>query len=139
MKRTLFSISGAALVVIFSVSCVSGKKFTELEGTSTKFMKERDDYKTRNIALEMENKELKSKQTAIETEMGGIKEKITKVEAERDKAVDEFSRLSAKYADLQTAQEDLIRGNVKETQRLLSELQEAQTKLQEKEDLLRQL
>ncbi len=41
--------------------------------------------------------------------------------------------------NLQNAQEDLIKGNVKETQRLLAELQAAQENLQKKEDLLRQL
>jgi len=40
---------------------------------------------------------------------------------------------------LQNAQEDLIKGNVKETQRLLAELNAAQDNLQKKEDLLRQL
>ena len=40
---------------------------------------------------------------------------------------------------MQNAQEDLIKGNVKETQKLLTELQAAQENLQKKEDLLRQL
>ncbi len=124
---------------MMSVSCVSGKKFSELEGTSRKFMKERDEFKTQNLALEMENRELKSKQAAIESEISAVKEKIDAVEGERDKAVDDLSRLTARYNDLQNAQEELIKGNVKETQRLLSELSEAQANLQKKEDLLRQL
>lgn len=47
--------------------------------------------------------------------------------------------MSTKYTELQNAQEDLIKGNVKETQKLLTELQTAQANLQKKEDLLRQL
>ena len=41
--------------------------------------------------------------------------------------------------DLQNAQEDLIKGNVNETRKLLTELKIAQENLQKKEDLLRQL
>ena len=50
-----------------------------------------------------------------------------------------LTRFRSKYNELQNAQEDLIRGNVKETQKLLTELQAAQENLQKKEDLLRQL
>ena len=68
-----------------------------------------------------------------------IKQEITAAQNERDKAIDDYNRISAKYNELQNAQEDLIKGNVKETQKLLSELQAAQENLQKKEDLLHQL
>lgn len=139
MKRMLLYFPALVALVMIQVSCVSGKKFTDLEKTSRKFMQERDEYKTRTIALEMENKELKSKQATIEGEIAGIKEKYDRTESERNRLSDDLSRLTSKYNDLQNAQEDLIRGNVKETQKLLSELQEAQSNLQKKEDLLRQL
>jgi len=87
----------------------------------------------------MANRELEAKMAILERDMGTIKEEITKVQGERDKAIEEFSRISGKYNDLQNAQEDLIRGNVKETQKLLAELQAAQENLQKKEELLRQL
>jgi len=64
---------------------------------------------------------------------------MAKAQKERDNAVDEYNKISAKYNDLQNAHEDLIRGNVKETQKLLTELQAAQQNLQQKEDILRQL
>ena len=68
-----------------------------------------------------------------------VKQDIATAQSERDKAVEEYNKISSKYNELQNAQEDLIRGNVKETQKLLSELQAAQENLQKKEDLLRQL
>jgi chemotaxis protein MotB len=102
-------------------------------------MNERDAFKSDNIGLEMQNKELNAKLAALEKQVGSVQEDITAAQNERDKAVDEYNRISTKYSELQNAQEDLIKGNVKETQRLLAELQSAQANLQKKEDLLRQL
>jgi chemotaxis protein MotB len=139
MNRSVFYILGIIALVIFSVSCVSGKKFSSLQDTSRQFMNERDAFKTDNIGLEMQNKELMAKLASIEKEIGTAKQDISAAQNERDKAVEDYNRISTKYNELQSAQEDLIKGNVKETQKLLSELQAAQENLQKKEDLLRQL
>ncbi len=139
MKRTLFCISVMLLLVISAVSCVSGKKFKSLQDTSKQYMNERDAFKTDNIGLEMSNRELETKIALLEKDMTGVQEEISNMKVERDKALEEFNNISTKYNDLQNAQEELIRGNVKETQKLLAELQAAQTNLQAKEDLLRQL
>jgi chemotaxis protein MotB len=139
MKKTLFNIFGITLIVISSISCVSGKKYSSLQDTSRQFMSERDAFKTDNIGLEMKNRELEAKLATLEKEIGTVKQEIVSAESARDKAVDDYNRISAKYTELQNAQEDLIRGNVKETQKLLTELRTAQENLQKKEDLLRQL
>ena len=102
-------------------------------------MNERDAFKTDNIGLEMKNRELEALLASLEAEIVTVQDDISTVQGERDKAVDEYNRILSKYNELQNAQEDLIRGNVKETQKLLSELQAAQENLQRKEDLLRQL
>lgn len=139
MNKTLFFIMAAMIVAISAVSCVSGKKFKTLQDTSKKFMDERDEYKTDNIGLEMANRELEAKMAVMEKEVSTVRDDISKAQSERDKAVDEYNKLSSRYFELQNAQEDLIRGNVKETQNLLTELNTAQESLQKKEDLLRQL
>jgi chemotaxis protein MotB len=139
MKRSIYYIPGIFVLVMFSISCVSGKKFSSLQDTSRQFMNERDAFKTDNIGLEMENKELKAKLASLEKEMDTVKQVITAAQIERDKAVDNYNKISSRYNELQNSQEDLIKGNVKETQRLLSDLQAAQENLQKKEDLLRQL
>jgi chemotaxis protein MotB len=139
MKRLVFYILGFLTLIIFSISCVSGKKFSSLQDTSRQFMNERDAFKTDNIGLEMENKELKAKLASLEKGLDTIKLEVSAAQSERDKAVNDYNRLSAKYNELQNAQEDLIKGNVKETQKLIAELQTAQANLQKKEDLLRQL
>ena len=102
-------------------------------------MNERDAYKTDNIGLEMTNRELEAKIAATGKEIAAVKQDISVAQSEREKAVEEYNKISAKYDELQNAQEALIKGNVKETQKLLSELQAAQENLQKKEDLLGQL
>ena len=139
MKRSILYILGFCALVFFANSCVSGKKYSGLQDTSKQFMNERDAFKTDNIGLEMQNKELKARLAALEKGMDTIKLEISSAQSERDKAVEDYNRISSKYTELQNAQEDLIKGNVKETQKLLAELQAAQLNLQKKEDLLRQL
>ena len=138
MSRKLI-IPLLVIFVISAVSCVSGKKYRTLQDTSRQFMDERDNLKSANIALEMANRELESKMALTEQEINSVKEEIAKAQSERDKAVEDYNNISGRYNDLQNAQEELIKGNVKETQKLLTELQAAQENLKSKEDLLRQL
>jgi chemotaxis protein MotB len=139
MKKTPIFILAIITMIITSVSCVSGKKFNAMQDTGKQFMNERDALKTDNIGLEMKNRELEAKMAALEKEMASVKQEITATRSQRDKAAEDFNKISSRYNELQNAQEDLIRGNVKETQKLLTELQAAQENLQKKEDILRQL
>jgi len=139
MSRIVIFIFGIIIIVISGLSCVSGKKFSNLQDTSKHFMNERDDFKEDNIALEMNNRELEAKLASLGKESEELKEEISKAEGERNKARDDYNNMASRYNELQNAQEDLIKGNVKETQKLLAELQAAQENLQKKEDLLRQL
>jgi len=139
MNKSSLYILGFFVLVVFSVSCVSGKKFSSLQDTSKQFMNERDAFKTDNIGLEMQNKELEAKLASLQKQVASSGKDIAAAQNERDKAVEDYNRISSKYTELQNAQEDLIKGNVKETQKLLAQLEEAQANLQKKEDLLRQL
>lgn len=136
-KTVIFTLS--ALIAISAVSCVSGKKFKSLQDTSKGFMNERDDFKTENIGLGMSNRELTAKLADLQKKADTAGDEILKAQSERDKALNDFNKISARYNELQNAHEDLIRGNVKDTQKLLTELQTAQENLQKKEDLLKQL
>ena len=139
MNRLAISILAISLIGISAVSCVSGKRFKSLQDTSREFMDERDDLKTKNLILEMQNREIEAKLADLGKRVSETEEQIARSQKERDNAIDEFNRISAKYNDLQNAHEELIRGSVKETQKLLTELQGAQETLQQKEDMLRQL
>lgn len=139
MKKANIYLPGIVIIILMSFSCVPGGKYRTLKDTSRHFMNERDTFKIENINLRMHNRELEARIASLDKETESIKQEIQKTEAERDKARDDYNRISAQYQELQNAHEDLVRGNVKETQKLLSELRAAQANLQEKEDLLRQL
>jgi len=127
------------LSVISGVSCVPGKKFRELQKTNTQNLIERDDFKAANLKLTMQNRELETKQEALVKEMENLKKEYALADMERNRAKEELSLISDRYNNLQSAQEELIRGNVSETKKLLTELQAAQADLKQKEDVLRQL
>jgi chemotaxis protein MotB len=139
MNRSSLFYPVTIILAVFIVSCVPGKKYKTLEDTSRQFMNERDAFKTESIELSMANRELEAKIASLGKEAASIRQTLDAAEAARDKAREDYNALSGRYNDLQNAQEELIRGNVKETRRLLEELQAAQGDLQKKEDLLRQL
>ena len=139
MKRTSVFFMLTIAIIIFSASCVPGKKFRTLQDTSKLYLNERDALKTENIDLSMNNKELEAKTALLEKEASTMKQDLLIAKNERDKAKEEYNKLLGQVNDLQNAQEDLIKGNVKETRKLLAELQTAQENLQKKEDLLRLL
>ena len=138
MKKS-FAIPVFIISAFILFSCVPGRKYANLQDTSKHFMYERDTLKTLNINLEMQNRELESKMSSLGKESDKEKDSLTKAIAAKDRAVDEYNKVLARYNDLQNAHEDLVRGNVRETQKLLAELKTAQEDLQKKEDLLNQL
>jgi chemotaxis protein MotB len=139
MNKSLAVTLVTILPVIFTVSCVPGKKFREVQNTSRQNMIDRDDFKAENLTLSMQNKEIESKISALEKEMSKSRQDLSLAEIDRNKAKDELNLISERYNNLQNAQEDLIRGNVSETKKLLAELQAAQLNLSQKEDIMRQL
>ena len=129
----------AVLSAICIISCVPGKKFRELQNTSRQNMIDRDDFKAENLTLSMQNREIESKISALEKEMSKSRQDLALAEIERNKAKEELGIISERYNNLQNAQEELVRGSVTETKKLLADLQAAQDNLRQKEDIMRQL
>jgi chemotaxis protein MotB len=139
MKRLPVFILLVSVVLIFSVSCIPGKKFRALQDESQLCLKERDALKAENLNLSMNKKELEAKTTSLEKDAAAMKLDLLKDQDESNKSKEEYNKLLGRVNDLQNAQEDLIKGNVNETRKLLTELKTAQEDLQKKEDLLHQL
>lgn len=137
----VMKISILTLMIMTGIlfSCVPGRKFKTLQETSKQTLSERDALKTENIDISMSNRELEAKAVSLEKETAELRRDLKSAAEDRDRIKDDYNKLLAKVNDLQNAQEDLIKGNVTETRRLLTELQAAQESLQSKEDLLRQL
>jgi len=130
------------IVILLSISvlsCVPASKYRELQNASRQNMMDRDDYKTENLTLSMQNRETATRIATLEAEMTRTKQDIALAEIERNKAREELNTISDRYYALQNAQEDLVRGNLTETKKLLAELQAAQDNLRQKEDIMRQL
>jgi chemotaxis protein MotB len=102
-------------------------------------MIDRDDFKAENLTLSMQNREIATKIAALESEIASSRQDIALAEIERNKAREEMNTLSDRFNALQIAQDDLIKGNLTETRKLLTDLQAAQDNLRQKEDIMRQL
>ena len=127
------------LPVVFLLGCVPGGKYKTLHSRSVDYMNERDDLKIENLNLSMANREMEAKLRSVDDQIKSMEAEKSNLEREISEAKSKYIPLDNRYAELQKAQEDLIRGNVAETRRLLRELQAAQENLQNKEDLLRRL
>jgi chemotaxis protein MotB len=139
MKKPFAFTLFILMLLISAWSCVSSKKYRELQTSSRQNLIDRDSYKTENMALAMQNKEAETKIKALGEEMSKIRQELALADIERNRAKEDLRIISERYNDLQIAQEDLIKGNVTETKKLLTELQTAQADLKRKEDILRQL
>ena len=139
MNKSFSLLVIVLLSAISVISCVPFKKYRDLQKTNTQNLIERDDFKAENLGLTGKNRELELKITSLEAETGKLKQELSLAQIARDKALEELNVLSERNNDLLNAQEDLIKGNVSETKKLLTELQAAQADLKQKEDILRQL
>ncbi len=126
------------LLVLLS-ACVPAKRHSDLRFVSRQNVEERDRYRSENIQLSMANRELEARAGTMSAEYEQMKRELDRAVRERDQARSDLSRMDARYRQLEIAQEDLVRGNVRETTRLLSELQEAHANLQQQESRLRQM
>ncbi len=136
---SLKSILPVVLVALVAGSCVTGKKYNTLSDRADLLLGERDSLKAENIWLAMSNRELTSKSEKLTEETDSLTAELARVQADLTQTRDEYVRLTTRYADLQRAQEELVSGRAQETQRLLAELRAAQSDLQKKENLLREL
>ena len=139
MRISIIYPLAVLLLALSSVSCLTGKRYGDLQDRSRHFMFERDDFKTENIALSMTNRELEAKIASLGKAAASADAEIASARDELRRAREEYNVLSRRYNDLEIAQETMIRGNVTETKKLLSELQSAQTDLKNRENLLREL
>lgn len=127
------------LVTLMMGSCVTGKKYNTLDTRSQLLLAERDSLKAENLWLSMSNRELEARAKKLADDAKQVNTKIDKLNADLTAAQEEVERLTARYNDLQNAQEELIKGNARESQRLLAELRAAQDDLQKKEAIMNEL
>jgi chemotaxis protein MotB len=135
MKRYLYILMGLALLG----SCVPASEFSQLTDKSSSLQNERDDLMAENEHLTVENREMMAKIDKVEEQQQKNIEDSIRIHKRVEELEKEMAQLDRKYADLESTHEALLRGNARETRRLLNELQSTQEDLTTKEQLLREL
>ncbi len=135
MKRIFYIVLGLALLG----SCVPTSEFSQLSKKSNSLQGERDDLMAENEHLTVENREMKAKFDLVEDQKQRNIEDSIRKQKRVDELEQELAQLDRKYADLESTHDALLRGNVRETRRLLNELQSTQEDLTTKQQLLREL
>ncbi len=76
MKKPFAFTLFILMLLISAWSCVSSKKYRELQTSSRQNLIDRDSYKTENMALAMQNKEAETKIKALGEEMSKIRQDL---------------------------------------------------------------
>jgi len=132
MNKLLF-----ALTLLFWVSCVSSKKYNQLNGNYQNSERTVQTLKEQNQALNAKTLELQSK---IDKQTKDIDELLAKLKETSQKLDDSNSsnqKLKQFNTDLENQLNSLKAGSSEEISRLMGKLQEAQGDLQKREDILK--
>jgi chemotaxis protein MotB len=135
LDRAFFILLMAVLVV----ACVPAKKLHQTEDLLSKSNTLNDELTKENEELTTENKESKAKIDLLEKNIDKLIADSVRLNSDIYDLRNKNQSLEDKYNELQLMQDALIKGNAKETRRILSELQKSQSDLQNKEDALREL
>ncbi|MDF1572531.1 MAG: OmpA family protein [Bacteroidales bacterium] len=132
-------ISIFAALIATALSCVPATQFREVDKKRDAIQENRDEIFAENERLTVENREMKAMINQVEEQREKFVEDSIRLYREIDKAKSEINTLTRKYNDLQESHDALLRGNARETRRLLSELQTAQEDLARKQQTLEDL
>lgn len=124
-------------LLIVVVSCVPISKFNELKKKSDACTEENARYKADLEKLQVSNTELKSQVEMLTKERDNLIQDSVAQYTTIKQLEDDKNKLEQQYHDLLVAQENLTKGNARETTKLMSQLQTTQEDLQKREDQLR--
>ncbi len=128
-----------AIILILSVgftSCVSKKKFDELQGKRDTIEKENSSLKDENRNLRTSNNEKSSLIAKQEKQVNNLMKDTTDLGRMYRSMQDRYSGLNKNYQDLLAQNQNLIKGNQRETKKILAQLQKSQADLIKREDSL---
>jgi chemotaxis protein MotB len=140
MKKLTSITSGIlVLLAIVATSCVPAQKFKEIEKNYKSCSYELDQAKEKNEQLSVDNTEMKEQIKRQEGQLNSlIKDSMSRT-GELKQIKSNYSNVNKQNAELQEAQEAVLKGNARETAKLMLQLQTAQDDLKRKEDALKQL
>ncbi len=120
-------------------SCVPSSQFKEVDTKSNELQRDRDGLMAENEELTVENTEMKAKITSVRDMTEKFIEDSIRLHNEIKATKQELAVLERKHDELELSREALLRGNARETRRLLNELQATQEDLARKQEILQNL
>ena len=120
-------------------SCVPATQFREVNRKSNTLQQERDELMAEKEHPTVQNREMKAMIDDVEERQEAFVEDSIRLHREIQEKKEEIARLERQYADLKQTHESLLRGNARETRRLLNQLQSTQEDLARKEQLMDEL
>ena len=124
------------LLSIGLASCVSSKKYNELQSKRDLAVVENQKLKDENRQLKTLGNEMSSKIAVMEKQLGALEKDTLELGKKYRYASRNYREMSLNYNDLLTKHNNLLAGNAKETKKILAELQKAQADLMRREDSL---
>ena len=133
MKKINFNFIIFALIIFSSVSCVTQKRYNDLEtkykkcnDDLTSIEKSKNDIAVQNTELTAEVEKMKKQKFDMEAESSQLKENYDKLQTEQ-------VTLSTDYTAIQQKYNKLLSGNRAETKEIMEDLQKTQADLLKKE------
>lgn len=124
-------------VIFFITSCVSSKKFNQLNGNFQESQRTVQSLKEQNQALQVQNTELQSKIDKMSKDLSETSSKLDDTSQKLQNLQAENKRLNQINTELENQLKSLKAGSSEEIAKLLGKLQETQTDLQKREDNLK--
>ncbi len=120
-------------------SCVPASEFSQLSKKRNSLQSERDGLMAENEQLTVENREMFARIDQVEEQREQFIQDSIRIYNQLEEVQKEMAALERQYTDLQSTHEALLRGNARETRRLLNELQSTQEDLNRKQAMLKEL
>jgi len=139
MVKTNYSILAFILTCFTITSCVPLAHFQEVNEKNDRLTDERDQLISQNEKLKVENTELKARFDRIHEDVEKLREDSLGRAKEIERMISDYNKLSHRYNELMKSRDALVKGNVEKTQKLLSDLEESNKNLLDKEKELREL
>lgn len=126
-------------MALLAASCVPSKEYADLSSSKNQLQFERDDLLKENEFLTVQNREMESRIDQVETQQKQLVEDSIRIYGRVQELEGTLAELERQYANLESTHDALLRGNARETRRLLNELKTTQEDLAMKERLLKDL
>ena len=136
MRHTFLNLTIFNLLLFILFSCVPAQKFQEVDSKYKNCSNELDACKQNQEQLTVENTEMKQQISRYEDQVNSLVKDSVARTGELQEVNTDYNRIKKQYSELQETQESILKGNAKETAKLMKQLQSTQEDLKLKEENL---